>query len=84
MTSLMESVVDEGTATKLNNSKYNVAGKTGSAEFGNEKGHSHAWFAGFTTEEDSIVVCVILEDAGSGGATAAPVAKKIFDAYYLD
>ena len=40
---------------------------------------------GFTTDEDdSIVVCVLLEGAGSGGAVAVPVAKKIFDAYYLN
>lgn len=85
MTRLMEAVVDEGTATKLDTDNYNVAGKTGSAEFGTEKGRSHAWFVGFTTsEDDSIVVCVMLEDAGSGGGSAAPVAKKIFDAYYLD
>lgn len=37
MTKLMEAVVDEGTATKLDTDAYNVAGKTGSAEFGNEK-----------------------------------------------
>lgn len=85
MTKFMESVVDEGTATKLDSNNYNVAGKTGSAEFGSEKGKSHAWFVGFTTsEDDSIVVCVLLEGAGSGGAVAAPVAKKIFDAYYLN
>ena len=84
MTDFMESVVDSGTGTKLNTDTYNVAGKTGSAEFGNEKGRSHAWFTGFTTSENSIVVCVILEDAGSGGVSAAPVAKKIFDSYYLD
>jgi len=85
MTNLMEAVVDEGTATKLDTESYNVAGKTGSAEFGSQKGDSHAWFVGFTTDdEDSIVVCVLLEGAGSGGAVAAPVAKKIFDAYYLN
>lgn len=84
MTEYMEAVVDEGTATRLNVDSYNVAGKTGSAEFGNQKGHSHAWFVGFTTGEDSIVVSVILEDAGTGGVSAAPVAKKIFDAYYVN
>lgn len=85
MTKLMEAVVDEGTATKLDNDTYNVAGKTGSAEYGNQKGDSHAWFVGFTTDEDdSIVVCVLLEGAGSGGAVAVPIAKKIFDAYYLN
>lgn len=82
MIQLMEAVVDEGTATKLNNDAYNVAGKTGSAEFGNEKGRSHAWFVGFAQGNDAIAVSVILEDGGSGGGSAAPVAKKIFDAYY--
>ncbi|MGN1145859.1 MAG: peptidoglycan D,D-transpeptidase FtsI family protein, partial [Acetatifactor sp.] len=43
---LMTAVVEEGTATKLSGLSYTAAGKTGSAEYNNVKGDSHAWFTG--------------------------------------
>ena len=56
-----------------------VAGKTGTAE--NEKEKSHSWFVGFAPAENpQIAVAVVLEnDGGSGGKTAAPVAKAIME-----
>ncbi len=63
----------------LNNS---VAGKTGSAEFETGK-ETHAWFTGFAPAEDpKLVVTVLVEEAGSGGHVAAPIAKSIFDTYF--
>lgn len=83
MQEFMQDVVENGTATKLSGQSYTVAGKTGSAEFGNVKGQSHAWFVGFSPVEDSkIVVSIIVEEAGAGSEYAVPIAKKIFDAYY--
>lgn len=83
MQDFMQDVVEEGTATKLSGQSYTVAGKTGSAEYGNVKGQSHAWFVGFSPVEDSeIVVSIIVEGAGAGSEYAVPIAKKIFDAYY--
>lgn len=43
----------------------------------------HALFVGFAPMENpEIVVAVIAEHAGSGGAVAAPIAKKILHAYF--
>jgi penicillin-binding protein 2 len=44
---------------------------------------THAWFTGFIeTDKPEIVVTVFLENAGGGGAVAAPLANKIFN-YYM-
>lgn len=83
--SLMTGVVERGTATKLSGLAYTAAGKTGSAEFNGVKEDSHAWFTGFAPAEDpEICVTIIVEGAGSGGDYAVPIAKRIFDAYFLD
>ena len=77
---MMKQVVTEGTGSALRDADYTAAGKTGSAQFETGK-DSHAWFTGFAPAEDPrIVVTVIVEEGGSGGQTAAPVARKIFDA----
>lgn len=82
LTELMEGVVENGTATKLKGLSYTAAGKTGSAEF-NSDSDSHAWFTGFAPADDpEICVTIIIENAGSGGEYAVPVAKRIFDAYF--
>lgn len=82
MQELMVAVVEEGTATKLRDQRYKVAGKTGSAEF-NKKSDSHAWFTGFSYDtERPLQITVILEGAGSGGEYAVPVAERLFDQYY--
>jgi len=54
-----------------------VYGKTGTAE--NPHGEDHAWFIGwmeYNGKKYSIVV--LLENAGSGGGVAAPVAREVF------
>lgn len=83
MQGFMENVVKNGTASQLNGLSYSVAGKTGSAEYGTEKGKSHAWFVGFSPVNDAkIVVSIVVEGAGAGSEYAVPIAKSIFDAYY--
>jgi len=59
-----------------------VYGKTGSAE--NVMGRkTHAWFCGYLVKDKpEIAVTVFLENAGGGGAMAAPLTAKIFN-YYL-
>ena len=82
---LMKAVVEEGTASKLKGLSYTAAGKTGSAEYNNVKGESHAWFTGFAPCEDpEVCVTIIVEGAGSGGDYAVPIAKRIFDAYFSE
>ena len=83
MTEYMKQVCTTGTGKKFAGLPYSVAGKTGSAEFGNVKGQSHSWFTGFSNPDNpDIVVTVIMENGGSGSENAVPAAKKIFDKYY--
>ena len=78
----MRSVVTDGTGSGVRTDAYSVAGKTGSAEFETGK-ETHAWFTGFAPAEDpKLVVTVLVEEAGSGGHVAAPIAKSIFDTYF--
>lgn len=68
-----------------------VAGKTGSAQVVSSAKLSkdvatiqpHAWFAGFAPFDDPrIVLAVLVDHGGSGGASAAPVAREIFERYF--
>ncbi len=83
LTGLMQEVVVSGTGRVLKDAEYSAAGKTGSAEYNNIKGDSHAWFTGFApVENPQICVTIIIEGAGSGGDYAVPIAKRIFNAYF--
>lgn len=85
LTELMVSVVQKGTATKLKGLEYTAAGKTGSAEYNNVKGDSHAWFTGFAPAENpEVCVTIIVEGAGSGGDYAVPIARRLFDSYFRE
>ena len=83
LSGLMRLVVTEGTGSAVRTDAYSVAGKTGSAEF--ETGReTHAWFTGFApVENPRLAVTVVVEEAGSGGQVAAPIAHSIFDRYFL-
>lgn len=79
----MSEVVNSGTAKKLKNDVYQVAGKTGSAEFSDFTNITHSWFTGFAPVDDpQICVTIILENCGTSGTHAVPMAKKIFDEYF--
>ena len=82
MAALMKSVVSDGTGSALRTDAYTAAGKTGSAEF--EAGReTHAWFTGYApADHPQIVVTVIVEESGSGGQIAAPIARAVFDNYF--
>ena len=82
----MKAVVDEGTATKLKNDNYEVAGKTGSAEFSSSSDSTHSWFVGYAHKDGKpdIAVAIIVEDSGIGSEYAVPIAQEIFDEYYKE
>ncbi len=74
--SLMVDVVKNGTGTAAAINGVDVAGKTGSAE--NPHGKAHAWFVGFAPAQNpEIAIAVIVENAGSGGAIAGPIARDV-------
>lgn len=82
LSGLMRQVVETGTGSAVRTDAYPVAGKTGSAEFETGK-ETHAWFTGFAPADDpKLVVTVVVEEAGSGGQVAAPIARSIFDCYF--
>jgi peptidoglycan glycosyltransferase len=67
-----------GTGRALRSHPSRIAGKTGTAEVSGAR--SHAWFAGFAPygpAERRIAFAVIVENAGYGGAAAAPAAGEI-------
>lgn len=84
LTKIMKAVVQEGTASTLSELPYDIAGKTGTAQYGDvSEGKAHSWFVGFSnTGNEDIVVCVLIEDGGNGNAPAVDAAKKIFQSYF--
>ena len=86
-----------GRRARLKNKDIKVSGKTGTAQVVKLKRteeidedekipyqfRDHAWFVAFAPyEKPEVAISVIVEHGGHGGATAAPVAKKLFDAYF--
>ncbi len=93
----LEDVVNtrEGTGKKAHSDLVKVAGKTGTAQVAGMVGEiiksedlpylirDHAWFVAYApAEQPEIVVVVLVEHGGHGGAEAAPVAKKLIEQYF--
>lgn len=70
-----------GTGQLSFSNQIGIAGKTGTAE--NPQGAPHAWFIGFAPiEEPRIAFSIFLENGGSGGHSAAPLARQLAE-YYI-
>lgn len=87
-----------GTAAKAGaNAAYTFAGKTGTSQvIGikqgerynektiNERHRDHAMFIAYAPAENpKIALAVLVENTGTGGSTAAPIARKVFDYFLL-
>ncbi|MEO8361241.1 MAG: penicillin-binding protein 2, partial [Vicinamibacteria bacterium] len=79
--------VEAGSAQRAGIVGLEIGGKTGSAQVVSsakltkdiDSIQPHAWFAGIAPLDDPRIVLVVLVDhGGSGGAAAAPVAREIF------
>ncbi len=71
----------QGTGTRARISGYSgyVCGKTGSAEVSDDKETAtNAWYVGFLYGDDEhpYAIALVVENGGSGGQTAAPIAAK--------
>ena len=59
------------------------AGKTGTAEFGDPKNKTHAWYTTYAPIDDpKIAITVLVEGGGEGSSVAAPIAKEIYTWYF--
>ncbi len=81
-------VVSEGTGAAARLPGILVAGKTGTAQSAarDAKGVlDHAWFASYAPADNpQAVVVVLVERGGKGGQVAAPIARQIYRAMFLD
>jgi len=88
-----------GTAAALGkDARYTIAGKTGTAQVFTvaqnarynantvaERLRDHSWFIAFApAESPRIAVAVLVENGGFGASVAAPIARRVLDAYLLD
>ncbi len=94
---MWEVVNKGGTGWAANVKGFDICGKTGSTQLVStekdkekkveeeeeeEETKTHSWFTGFAPRDNpKIVVTVIIEYGGMGGATAAPLARKLFNSY---
>ena len=73
---LMVKTTNEGTGRNAAIKSVQVASKTGTAE--NETENTHAWYIGFAPAENpQVAIAVIVEQGGSGGKVAAPIARDL-------
>lgn len=74
-------VVEYGTGRGAYRQEITIAGKTGTAQ--NPPRPDHAWFVGYApAESPEVVFTVLIENAGHGGAVAAPIAGELIRAYF--
>jgi len=95
----MIGVTQRGTAAAIGaHAPYVFAGKTGTAQVFtvarnekynaakiNERLRDHSWFIAFApADQPRIALAVLEENGGAGASAAAPIARKVLDAYLLD
>ncbi len=80
----MRQTVTEGSARRLARLSVEVAGKTGTAEFGGG-GKTHAWMTTFWPyREPEFAMAILVEAGGEGASVAAPIAESIIRRYSLE
>ncbi len=78
LTRMMVGVVKEGTGTAARIPGMEIAGKTGTAEIGENGVSPHSWFVCFgPASKPQVAVAVIVENGGEGGKTAAPIGRQV-------
>ncbi len=76
----LRDVVTSGTGRALQANSTPIAGKTGTAEV--DGAAAHSWFAGFAPygSDHQVAFAVIVENAGYGARSAAPIAGELVNA----
>jgi cell division protein FtsI/penicillin-binding protein 2 len=74
----MRDCVVYGSCQRLGGLPFAVAGKTGTAQWNNNK-PNHAWFTSFAPfNKPEIVVTILVEEGGEGSAISAPIAYEFY------
>lgn len=91
--SMLEGVVESGTAKNLASSNYKIAGKTGTAQLAlNKEGYTEALymasFAGYFPADNPKYSCIVVVNAKSkqiyyGNLVAGPIFREITDRIYV-
>ena len=81
---MMRLGVERGTGTAAQISGYSIGGKTGTGETG-VPGSNITWFIAFAGDDEErppkVAIAVVLQDqSGTGGTTAAPIAREVMQA----
>ena len=81
---MMRLAVERGTGTAAQIPGYSIGGKTGTGETG-VPGANTTWFIAFAGTDDEsppeLAIAVVLQNqSGTGGATAAPIARAVMQA----
>lgn len=81
----MRETVTEGTAQPLKDLPVEVAGKTGTAQFGAD-GRTHGWFVSYAPYQNPELAVVVLFEGQTGDETynGVPVTKAIYQWYFSD
>lgn len=59
-----------------------TGGKTGTAEYGDPKGRTHAWYTSYApANEPKIAMTILVEGGGEGSSVSAPIAKEVYRWY---
>lgn len=91
LTALLVETVENGTASPAAIDGITVAGKTGTAQSGQDDVAPYAWFVSFAPAEDpQVAVAVMIESADiprgeiAGGQLGGPIAKAVMEAIIND
>lgn len=77
----MRQTITSGSAQSLGILPITVAGKTGTAQWAQNK-ENHAWFTCFAPfEKPELVLTILIEEGGEGSSVAVPVVKQFLSWY---
>jgi penicillin-binding protein 2 len=94
--SALREAVASGTGRAVDLVMAEVAGKTGTAQLYRHSAgvdpkdlpkeeRDHGWFVGYAPADDpQIAFAVVVEHGGHGGSSAAPVARKVLEAFFSE
>ena len=80
--SAMREMVKQSASKVFSGCEYEVAGKTGTAEYGDEDGYAHSWFTCYAPYDDpQIVVTCLVEKTDGPSSVPEKICREVVEAY---